>query len=388
VQPASNLGKAPRQVKYRRVAGQAEDNGATLYGQVSKSRVDGATDAHSNSGNQLERWIVVVALATISLCCMMSVLSHHAPDWFGASGASIRFRDSVEVVGVDTEATNCTDFDFQTHVSNDRIKKKCRWWKWLSQKECASFGVVIDPEAQAKLFKGYKKVQVDANREAVLALLEAHGLQAAEMHNQLEDLVWRLVLQEAYFLASEDSTAIVLMSVVSRLYLSQGDRLLMQKGTSSASTEQPTKNSFLDVKKMPSETSLEAAHRFWAYDLKMPSDVASFFEDEVIYEDTDSFKCLRMVLRVHKVYVRIERTDAPELERIGLPEFGSFTAGADTDLELIWQTAEECVELGMEGHEIEDAFACPERWTLKTIKKKDELFSDRSGHGHEALGQW
>jgi ADP-ribose pyrophosphatase YjhB (NUDIX family) len=275
-----------------------------------------------------------------------------------SKNAVLREKSSVrEFSTLDTTAA-LEDYHFETRVTNERAKKKSHYWKWLTAAECAALDVEIS--AQGNVLAGYSELEVDSSRFGVLKMMDAHGATGGEDIDEdiMNVLLRNLAAQCAHFRYSGDDNSVVLVNDVSRVYLADSNRLLMQRGRQSP--QEQTK--FVDIEKLPSVNAQEAVRLFWNDVLKMPPDAATYFEGETVFEDAEPFGSIRQILRVHEVHINIVRTDAPELkgimlpslhEALGLPACRSFTV--NDKLELTWLTAGECEDLDRDTY---DALNC------------------------------
>ena len=92
----------------------------------------------------------------------------------------------------------------------------------------------VKAEARPGPFKDYNRVNIVATRESVLEFFVSSGMQRDEIDSydvpdgeQLETLLWRLVVQGSFFMVAEDRSKPVLVTEVVRIYLSDHDRILM-----------------------------------------------------------------------------------------------------------------------------------------------------------------
>jgi hypothetical protein len=337
-------------------------------------------------------------------------------------GASYDLKSNDVATRVSESAVASSDMQSTQHTQTCNTpqhllgKMKCRYWKWLSEEECISGGLLIGGQSQPGLFQDYSRVKIAAtNREGLLVFLAGHGISMeeddssdgdADDNKTLDELVWRLVASDSYFMtpavAGTSSEEVLLMRNVVRIYLSDADRVLIQSNRGSSLPDalqielggalsrntsgslasnrglsSPTalkiseQGGFLFpfVDRHQSETTVAAAQRFWTLTLKMPLELASFLEDEAMYEDTDPLMGVRVVLHVHRVFIQIADRNDVAVFGIGLAEHTPFMPDDGARVQFSWVTSSECLELGLESCEVEDAFLYPRPWTIESIRR-------------------
>lgn len=261
---------------------------------------------------------------------------------------------SLNLEAVDTPSTTLAlledQFDFETQ--DETKDQKIHRWQWCKPDDIEQLGLLT--QAPAKSFQGYHRIDVAATDKAVQEVLSSSGVDftAFSLQRNAEDLVWKLLRYEAYFMmihAGKPSQHVLLMMETVRLRWQYSGRVLVEK---------PDQTFFATVMNLPAhvkhsgDSPINTAIQMWQEVFMLPPCLASFVQDSIEDKEIGGYNGLRCVERCHIIDVKLKSMpDTDAIKRVGLPRHEDFSSsvgnardGGKTARNFQWMTLDECAD--------------------------------------------
>lgn len=328
---------------------------------------------------------VLVILFAILFAILMSTFLKQAASSSATVVSNVRtkFRQKAGI----QEHTNVAvlNFDFETR---DEEKQRTYRWQWCTSKQIEQLGLIT--QAPTKAFQGYKRIDIPLTHRGVQeTLLDSDvDFTVFDFRKHGEELLWRLIRTEAYFMIINDEpqsvtriptsqsmkssptsqsprssptckpgpTKILVMLETVRLRCVHGARILIQQ---KCDTTLFAPGLCLPGKeKAGGDSPVAAAKKMWKSIFKLSPNLATFVLDSVEDKEIAGYKGIHCVERSHIVDVQLhlfadDNTEA--IHKIGLPDHADFVIWPDKKKQdnakgttsegmksFTWMSMEEC----------------------------------------------